>query len=172
VSAESSTRNTSSRSGRQHAASGDEGRPPQGQYAIYKPVRSGKGGVLRFELNAQMPAVFVEAAHQSQAEMRRFDWEHKIVMKWGLSDLGEVLAVIERRQPEAKLFHQTEKGNTAFEIKHQAERTPPNFFASISRQRAETKDVDKLGISVSLGEAAVLSALLRHAVLVLAGWSA
>ena len=141
-----------------------------GQYAIYKPAKSGKGGVLRFELNPDTPAVFVEAAHQEAGELRRFDWSKKIVMKWGLSDLGEALAVLEKRTSEAKLFHQTEKGNTAFEIRYQAERQPPNFFVTISKQEAETRDVDRLGVSVSAGEAAVLSALLRHAAVVLAGW--
>jgi hypothetical protein len=84
--------------------------------------------------------------------------------------VGEALAVLERRQPAAKLFHQTEKGNTAFEIKYQTERQPANYFVTLSRQRAETKEVDRLGVSVSPGEAAVLSALLRRAAVVLAGW--
>ena len=141
-----------------------------GQYAIYKPARSGKGGVLRFELNPEAPAVFVEGAHQEAGEQRRFDWSKKIVMKWALSDVGEALAVIERRQPEAKLFHKTEKGNTAFEFKYQADRRPANFFATISRQDAATKDVDRLGVAVSPGEASVLAALLRRAAVVLAGW--
>ncbi len=149
---------------------GTKTRSRHGQYAIYKPVKSGKGGVLRFELNPDTPAVFVEAAHQDPGAERRFVWSKKIVMKWGLSDLGEALAVLERRLPEAKLFHQTAKGNTAFEIRYQADRRPANYFVTISRQFAETKEVDRLGVSVSPGEAAVLSALLRHAAVVLAEW--
>ena len=141
-----------------------------GQYTIYKPARSGKGGALRFELNPETPAVFVEGARQEEGEVRKFAWKSKIVMKWGLSDVGEALAVLERRQPEAKLFHQTKKGNSAFELKSQPERKPPNYFVTISRQRADTKEVDKLGISVSPAEAAILASLFRHAAVVLAGW--
>ena len=141
-----------------------------GQYAIYKPTKSGKGGVLRFELNPDTPAVFVEAAHQEPGEQRRFDWSRKIVMKWGLSDLGEALAVLEKRASEAKLFHQTPKGNTAFALKYQADRSPANFFATISRQSAETKEVDRLWVTVIPVEASVLAALLRRAAVVLAGW--
>jgi hypothetical protein len=140
-------------------------------YTVYKPAKSGKGGAMRFDLNAQTPAVFVEAARQLPDEERRFDWESKVVMKWGPNDIGEILAVLDRVQGETKLFHQTDKGNTAFELKLQGDRTPATFFATLSRQRADTKEVDRLGISVSLGEAAVLAALLRHAALVLAGWS-
>lgn len=143
-----------------------------GQFTIYKPVKSGKGGALRFELSPERGAIFVEGAHQEEGQVRRFKWTSKIVMKWGLGDLGEALAVIERRQPEAKLFHKNEKGNTAFELKYQADRKPPNFFATLSSQRGDTKDVDRLGISLSPGEGAVLAALLRHAAVVLAGWDA
>ena len=141
-----------------------------GRFAIYKPTRSGSGGALRFELNPEMPAVFVEAARQEEGTQRRFAWKSKIVMKWGVADLGEALAVVEQRQPEAKLFHQTERGSTAFELKRQPDRQPPNFFATISRQKAETKEVDRLGIAVSPGEASVLAALLRETAVVLSGW--
>ena len=144
--------------------------PRHGQYTIYKPVRSGRGGALRFELSPERAAVFVEGAHQEQGELRRFAWAKKIVMKWGLSDIGEALAVIERRQSEAKLFHKTEKANTAFEFKYQPDRTPANFFATISRQREDTKEVDRLGISISPGEASVLAALFRRAAVVISGW--
>ncbi len=142
-----------------------------GQFTVYKPVKSGRGGALRFELSPERKAVFVEGAHQEESELRRFKWTSKIVMKWGLGDIGEALAVIERRQPEAKLFHKTEKGNTAFEFKYQPDRKPANFFATLSRQRGDTKEVDRLGISLSPGEAAVLAALFRRAAVVLAGWS-
>lgn len=142
----------------------------RGEYTIYKPVRKGTGGALRFQLNAEREAVFVEGANQEKGEVRRFAWRTKIVMKWGLSDLGEALAVLERRQPQAKLFHQTEKMNTAFELKYQPDRRPANYFATISRQRGDTKEVDRLGISVSPGEASILASLIRHAVVVIAGW--
>ena len=155
--------------GSERAADGSRG--PYREYTIYKPLRSGKGGVLRFELNPQTPAVFVTVARQVAGEQRRFDWENKVVMKWGLSDIGEILAALERRQDEAKLYHSTDKANTAFELKHQGERTPPNYFASMSRQKADTREVERLGVAVSLGEASVLSALLRYAALVLSSWS-
>lgn len=151
----------------------EEGAAPvrrHGQFTIYKPVKSGNGGALRFELSPERGAIFVEGAHQEENQVRRFKWTSKIVMKWGLGDLGEALAVIERRQPEAKLFHKNEKGNTAFELKYQPDRKPPNFFATLSRQRGDTKEVDRLGISLSPGEGAVLAALFRRAAVVLSGW--
>ena len=58
------------------------------EYAIYKPNSRGSGGVVRFGLNPAKAAVFVEAAAQSGE--KQFDWENKIIMKWGLPDLGTV----------------------------------------------------------------------------------
>src|SRR6478752_8000004 len=87
------------------------------EYAIYKPNSRGSGGVVRFELNLAKAAVFVDAANQSGE--KQFDWENKITMKWGLPDLGTVLAVLQSRQPQAKLFHQSEKANSAFELTFQ-----------------------------------------------------
>ena len=86
-------------------------------------------------------------------------------------DIGEILAALDRRQDDAKLYHSTDKASTAFELKYQGDRTPPNYFASMSRQKTDTKDVERFGVAVSMGEASVLSALLRHAVLVLSSWA-
>lgn len=57
-------------------------------YAIYKPNQRGTGGVVRFNLNAEKGAVFVEAAAQSGE--KQFDWDSKIIMKWG-SQISEPL---------------------------------------------------------------------------------
>ena len=147
-----------------------QSRVQRGRYAIYKPLKSGKGCALTFEINTQMPAVFVEIAGQVSAEQRRFDWEKKVVMKWGLADIGEIVAALDGNQKEAKLFHQTDKGNTAFDLRHQSDREPANFSASMSRQRSGAKDVTRFRISISQGEAAVLLTVLRQSVLVLSRW--
>ncbi|HRH99191.1 MAG TPA: hypothetical protein PLB55_24830, partial [Prosthecobacter sp.] len=87
---------------------------PSAEYAIYKPNGRGNGGVIRFELNRAKGAVFVDAATQSGE--KQFDWEQKITMKWGLNDLGVILATLQGRQEQAKLFHQSEKANSAFDL--------------------------------------------------------
>ncbi len=138
------------------------------EYALYKPNARGTGGVVRFELNRPRGAVFVDAA--SQSGQKQFDWEKKITMKWGLSDLGAALAVLERRTPQAKLFHQTEKSNSAFELTAQdgADRAP--YFIHVSRQDAATKQVQKVSVPVSHAEAAVLETALKTAVARLLSW--
>jgi hypothetical protein len=137
-------------------------------YAIYKPNSRGSGGVVRFGLNLAKGAIFVDAAAQSGD--KQFDWENKITMKWGLSDLGPVLAMLQGRLPQAKLFHQSEKANSAFELtlREDPERAP--YLLSISRQDALDKSLRKVAIPLTHGEASVLETALRAAVCRLLGW--
>jgi hypothetical protein len=137
-------------------------------YAIYKPNSRGSGGVIRFGLNRAKGAVFLEAA--SQSGEKQFDWDQKIIMKWGLSDIGAALAVLQGRTTEAKLFHQSEKANSAFELalRDDAERAP--YLMSLSRQDSATKEVRKVSIPLTHGEAAVLENALRLAISRLIGW--
>ena len=69
-------------------------------YAIYKPNSRGNGGVVRFGLNRAKAAVFVDAA--AQVGEKQFDWENKITMKWGLSDLGGGVGHIARPHPPSQ----------------------------------------------------------------------
>ncbi|MES2997230.1 MAG: hypothetical protein V4733_10515 [Verrucomicrobiota bacterium] len=146
-------------------------RPTASKYqdhVIYKPNSRGSGGVVRFGLNRAKGAVFVDAA--PQIGDKQFDWENKITMKWGLADLGPVIAGLANRQPQTKLFHQSEKANSAAELisRDDPERAP--FLISISRQQTDDKSVKKITIPLSHGEAAVLELALRAAVTRLLGW--
>ncbi len=140
--------------------------PPE--YAIYKPNGRGNGGVVRFNLSRSKFCVFVEAANQSGD--RQFDWESKIIMKWAVPDLGAVLAVLQARQPEAKLFHRTEKANTAFQLNRQKDPERAPYLLSISRQDATDKSVRKTTIPLTHSEAAILESALRTAITRVIGW--
>ena len=131
-------------------------------YAIYKPNSRGSGGVVRFGLNRGKAALFVDAAAQSGD--KQFDWERKIVMKWTLSDIGSVLAALQGRCSEAKLFHQSEKANSAFELSFRDDPERAPFLLSISRQDAVDKSLRKVSIPISHAEAALLETALRVAV--------
>jgi hypothetical protein len=139
-----------------------------GEYAIYKPNSRGTGGVIRFGLNKAKGAVFVDAAAQSGD--KQFDWENKITMKWGLSDIGTALATLQGRLPQAKLFHQAEKANSAFELTPREDPDRAPYLMSISRQSAADKTVRKVTIPLTHGEAATLEAALHAAVPILLKW--
>jgi len=138
------------------------------EYAIYKPNQRGSGGVVRFELNPAKASVFVEAA--SQSGEKQFDWPRKITMKWGLPDLGSMLAVLRGRQTQAKLFHQSAKANSAFEFTLRDDPRRAPYFMSLSRQESADQSVRKVTIPLTHSEAAVLEVLLDAAVRRLQGW--
>lgn len=137
-------------------------------YAIYKPNTRGSGGVIRFGLNRAKAAVFLDAAAQSGE--KQFDWDQKIIMKWGLSDIGAALAVLQGRTTEAKLFHQSEKANSAFDLSLRDDPDRAPFLMTISRQDAADKTLRKVTIPVSHAEAAILETALRTAVTRILRW--
>ena len=141
-------------------------RPPD--YAIYKPNSRGRGGVMRFGFNRHKAAVFVDAAMQSGE--KQFDWDRKITMKWGLSDLGAALATFQGRTSDAKLFHESEKANSAFELIHRDDADRAPYLMSISRQDAADKSLRKVTIPVSQAEAAVLGTVLSTAITRILDW--
>jgi hypothetical protein len=138
------------------------------EYPIYKPNSRGTGGVIRFSLNPGKAAVFVEAANQSGE--KQFDWERKIIMKWGFADLGAVLAVLQGRQPEAKLFHKTENATSAFGLVFRNEPDRAPYLMSVSRQENADKSLRKVTIPITHAEAAVLETALRAATVRLLAW--
>lgn len=137
-------------------------------YPIYKPNSRGNGGVIRFGFNRSKASIFVEATVQSGE--KQFDWERKIIMKWGLSDIGSALAVLQGRVGQTKLFHQSEKANSTFEItfREDPERAP--YLMSISRQSAHDKTVQRVVIPVSHAEAAILETTFRKAITRILNW--
>lgn len=137
-------------------------------YSVYKPNARGTGGVIRFGLNRAKGSVFVDAANQSGE--KQFDWEHKITMKWGLLDLGAVLATLQGKIPQAKIFHQSEKANSAFELTPRDEPDRAPYLISLSRQDASDKSVRKVTIPLTHAEAAILEVALQAATPILLRW--
>jgi hypothetical protein len=91
-------------------------------------------------------------------------------MKWNLSDIGQVLATLQGGQAQAKLFHQSEKANSTFELSVRDDPGRAPYLLGMSRQIAADKSVRKVAIPLTHGEAAVLEATLRTAVSRLIGW--
>ena len=140
---------------------------PQG-YTIYKPTRRGSGGAVRLNLNAAKQAIFVEAANQSGE--RQFDWDSKIIMKWGLSDIGSILALLQGRTAEAKLFHKTASASSACEILPHDDPEHAPYTLKISRQEESDKNVRRVAIPLTHPEAALLETALRTATVRIMGW--
>jgi hypothetical protein len=134
----------------------------------YKPNPCNTGGVLRFELNREKACALLDAAPQKSE--KQFDWETKISMKWGLSDLGSTLPVLERRMPKAKLFHKSEKATSTFEINFRDDPERAPYMVSVTRQETADKSLRKVAIPLTHAEASALETGMRTAIARILGW--
>lgn len=137
-------------------------------YCIYKPNSRGTGSALQFNLNPAKGSLFVEAANQ--VAEKQFDWENKVIMKWNLDDIGMILAVLTGRQVSAKLFHQSERSNSVFELNYRNEPERAPYFATLSRKLLDDQSLSKVSLPIGEGEAAILSTLLQRAVVGILRW--
>ena len=138
------------------------------EYAIYNPNTRGNGGVIRFGFNRVKSCIFVDAAAQSGE--KQFDWDQKIIMKWGLTDIGAILATLQGRQDQSKLFHQTEKASSSFELvrRDDPERAP--YMMSLGRQDSSDKSLRKVAIPLTHAEAEILLVALQKATERILAW--
>jgi hypothetical protein len=81
-----------------------------------------------------------------------------------------VLATLQGRQPQAKLFHQSEKANSTFELTRRDDPERAPWFMSISRLDSSDQSVKKVSIPVTHAEAAILETALRTAIARILGW--
>ena len=137
-------------------------------YAIYKPNQRGSGGAVRLNFNTEKNAIFVEAALQSGE--RQFDWDSKIIMKWGLSDIGAILAALQGRTPEAKLFHKTDAASSACELLLRDDPGRAPYAFKISRKEEADETARRVAIPLTHAEAALLETALRTATERIMGW--
>ncbi len=149
------------------------------QYKIFKPNKSLQGAASQWELNAEKGMMFVEFANQKTTEDKSvsFDWEDKIVMKLGVSDIGDILATLVGLQDgigpkdgegrRKGIYHQTDKGNTILQL---AKKNGADvFYIRISKKPKNGQPIVATH-SMTLGEGMVLSTLLRRAIEVIHLW--
>ena len=133
------------------------------QYTVYKPNNRGSGGVIRLGLSLEKSCVFAEAANQSGE--RQFDWENKLIMKWGISDLGNLLSLFQGRTTESKLFHRTDKADTSLLISRQTNNQDhAPYLLSISRKSATDGSAQRVSIPLTYSEASILQTIITSAI--------
>lgn len=151
------------------------------KYLIYKPTRNHDGAASSWELKYKPDPYkkqkdycffFLTVAPQDvNSEDRRFLWEHGIVLKLSLADLGELLAVIEGMQtevaPKGQIYHQNQDGNKTLSFTWLEEHKKFGLKASAQRKDGQ---VFTLKHTVSIGESLVLRELIRTAIPKIVGW--
>lgn len=144
--------------------------------AFYKPNKQGKGGAFQFKPSTYVisdeevkHSIFIEAASQNGAGEKDFDWKNKSKMKLGLNDIGQIKAVLERRESEVSLFHKSKSGISTLKLTEQpVDRT--GYYLSISN-KPNSGDSTNVSIPLTTGDASNLLDALRHAVIKILNWS-
>lgn len=138
-------------------------------FRVYRPNRTGTGSALEVNLRKDEESrwpkyfCFLKMAKQDGTDDNdnaRFDWDGGITMKLGEIDLGEMLAVLERRKAKAGtgkgLFHQTDKGNKVlhFESVKKDEEITYKVRLSTSKDNA-------VQLYLSAGDASVFQEIIK-----------
>ena len=146
-------------------------------FAVYKPTKSLKGSVIQFNPMSDYSCVFLEIAPQNGDNT--FDFETKIVMKMGQTDILQILDILElvrtaqykellRRAPEeldqwmaslavkdnslVNLFHMDKKKNSSsvLNIKPNSSKYGGGFLLHVSKKTEDAKPLSyQIGINPS-----------------------
>jgi len=151
----------------------------EGSLAFYHPTGNGNGSAVRFELRparrGREGCIFAEIAPQKTRAVRdpgqkrpaTFDWQARIVVKLGLSDLCAMMSVLEGREDSAGgergLFHQSADATTVIGFRRVTEPLAGYVF-EVSRKMRTQNAPDPVRLRIVLGENEACA--LRH---VLAG---
>jgi hypothetical protein len=129
--------------------------------AFWKPYQ-GKGAALIFEYSPQKNTFFMQMLPEkpeNTEDSKKYDKDRRISAKLGLSDLGEILAVIKGRkggagtEAEGKfkgLYHKNQNGNTIIGF----DRTDKGIRTGLSVK--SDKIELRLNVNLSVGEATLL----------------
>jgi len=161
----------------------------RGKIAIYKPNKKNTGGAAQFEIgykagqtdDRKNDCVFLEVAKQTGHQA--FDWGNKINFKLGIPDICAILAYWDRqlmyfgKQPEPlKLFHRNDNSgeNKTLELRWQEReykgKISHSYYLSVSHQAKKGGNVNRVGLSVDLGEVEYLKVGLKKALEVILDW--
>ncbi len=146
--------------------------------AIYHPNSKGTGAALQLEPRVnrrqgdRANCFFIDLAPQKTAagtsDGRRipatFDWERKLTVKLGFTDICEILAVLEGRQDHVGgardgLFHDNGTANTLITFQNDANRA--GYYLGLSRKGKGNTQAERIGIVLSETEAIGLRHILQ-----------
>ena len=143
------------------------------EYRIYRPNKQGNGTASKVSMRTNKETryndkyLFWEIAPQTGVDENKnasFDWRTKdkkdtksIVVKIGLPDCGEMLAVLKGRAESVDLFHQNQHGNSVIKFGWNNKK----LGIQISSKKGDAEP-NRLQHGISIGEAAILEVFFEY----------
>jgi len=159
-----------------------------GRLTFYHPNNARTGSAVRIELRLNRKGesgyncFFLEMARQSgqtagekgKRRHARFDWENKITVKLGFTDVCELMAVLEGRKAEAGngkrgIYHAAGNSNTIITFKKRPD--APGYLLGLSRKSSGSDVPNKAHIILSDVEALGLGHVFRSSLFHMAFFS-
>jgi len=139
--------------------------------AIYKPNKKQTGGVAQFKLGNRNDCMFLEVAKQTapMSSDKPYDWVNtKIVVKFGIADITKVMAYFRLNEPNTplKLFHKTDKGSKAIELKWQSDYR--SYYLSVSSKEGD--ELKRAAVPIGLDEVELLMVAFNRALEIILNW--
>lgn len=139
---------------------------------VYKPNSDiSKGSAFQFGESHNkrgVPSMFVEATVQSREKPRPgskespFNWNDKLTLKAEIAEVGSMLATLDGKQPETKLYHKYEKDDIL--VRTSEFRLAPGSQEgsfSISLKATQGESVTNVRTFLTASEAAILRELCK-----------
>ena len=148
----------------------------RGEIGIYKPNKNMTGAVAQFKLSNNDDCMFLEATKQvrPQKSSRPYDWDNKIIVKLGTSDICKFLAYLNLSAPGSplKIYHQSPAGGSkGIEFKYQVYNGKPGYYLTVSHKKpGEDGEVSRVSIGIGLDEVEFLKVGFKKALEVFLSW--
>ena len=147
---------------------------------IYKANQKQSGSVAQFKISDRKDCMYLEMAKQ-YAQMdssKPYDWDNKIVIKLGSTDITKFLAYFEpqityyRSVPKPlKLFHKTDKTSKGIELKWQEREYKGEKTYSYYLTVRDNTYSKSISVPISLDEVEYLKVGFKRALELILGWN-
>lgn len=166
------------------------------EYRVYKPNKAGNGAATKFQCVCKPrkgktfsePMIFMEMANQTGTDANgnaQFDWKQpgqmetqSVLMKFGMNDVGEILAVLMNQKPmvgnvvsdfnDSKgLYHQNQNGNTVLKFG----KVNGQYYLAMSNKNTTTNTVCRAKHTLTIAEGVILAQLLRDFITLYYEWN-
>lgn len=143
--------------------------------AIYKANPKQSGSVAQFKIANNNDCMFLECANQNAPmdSNAPYDWENKIIVKLGDTDICKMLAYFRLNKPSAalKLYHQSPGGgNKGIELKWQEYNGRQSYYLTVTHQKSKGEKPSRVGIPIGFDETEYLKVGFKKALGLFLNW--